>query len=163
LKRTTSTWALALMLPALATAQGPDNENPDRFSFRIGAQAFTTLTTRLRLDSETLGMGTEIELEDAANLEEHIQVVRLDGTYNFNRRHHADFAYYDIDREGGRSTTQDISFGDVFFPDQFTEKWRVTGGLEWFDVEAGDENFKGLIDLDFDSFIGYFRGSLGQR
>ena len=262
------TIALALLVPAVTAAQGPDNENPDRFSFRIGAQAFTTVTTTLRLDSETLGRGTEITLEDDVNLEDSTQAVRLDGTYNFNRRHHAQFAYYDIDRKGGRATTRDIDFGDVFFPAgtevksvfqqeiiklsygynflirekgklgasiglhtmkfttglvgpnnveeasadaplpviglrghyQFAEKWRLVGGLEWFDVqvgdvqgtftdfilsvehdtfdrfgfgvginkfglnvEASDTNLRGIIDLDFDSFVLYFRGSLGQR
>jgi len=175
------------------------------------------------LDSETLGVGTEIELEEDGNLEESIQVARVDGTYNFNRRHHAAFSFYDIDRDGFRTTARDISYGDVFFPAgtqmrtvfqqeifklsygynfvirergklgasigahtikfttglagpdnaqeadadaplpvvglrghyQFAEKWRVTGGFEWFDIQAGDlqGTFTDLIiSVEHDTF-----------
>jgi hypothetical protein len=261
---------LLLFAPVVASAQGDDNRNPDRFQFRVGTQIFSSFTSVFRLDSETLGLGTEIGLEDDVGLEERIQVLRLDGTYNFNRRHNVALSFYDIERTGTRLTARDIQFGDEFFPagtpvvssfDQqilklsygynflvrergvlggsfglhnmrfgtglqaadaslgedasadaplpvfglrghyrFAERWRLVGSIEWFDVqvgdvqgtfedfivsvehdtfdrfgfgfglnnfgldvEAGDEDLKGIIDLSFDSVVVYVRGSWGAR
>jgi hypothetical protein len=108
---------LALLLPGLAVAQGARNDLlPGKFDFRIGAQAFTKASTTLRIDSETLGLGTEIELEDATNLDEEFTVGRLDGRYRFTDRHSVAFSYYDIERIGTRILDMDIDWGGVNFP-----------------------------------------------
>ncbi len=62
---------LAVLMPGLVVAQAPRSDLlPGKFDFRIGAQAFTTTSTTIRIDSATLGLGTEFTLEDATNLEE---------------------------------------------------------------------------------------------
>jgi len=108
---------LALLVPGLAVAQGPQNDLlPGKFDFRIGAQAFTTASTTIRIDSQTLGLGTEFNLEDATNLEEEVTVGRLDGRYRFTDHHSVAFSYYNIERTGSRILDIDIDWDGVTFP-----------------------------------------------
>ena len=108
---------LALLAPGLTVAQVPESELLDgKFSFRIGGQAFTRFKTTLRVDSETLGRGTEFSLENDTNLEETITVGRLDAGYRFTDRHSMAFSYYDIDRRGSRDLSRDIEWNGEIFP-----------------------------------------------
>jgi hypothetical protein len=108
---------LALLVPGLALAQAPESELLNgKFNFRIGGQAFTQLRTTIRIDSETLGRGTEVTLEDDTALEESITVLRLDGNYRFTDRHSMTFSYYDIDRTGSRTIDREIEWGEEVFP-----------------------------------------------
>lgn len=259
---------LACALPSAAAAQAPSSE-PPRFEYRIGAQAFSSFDSVLRLDSATRGLGTELHLEEDVNLEERINVARADGTYHFNERHHVAFAAYNVDRTGTRRIVRDIRFGDEAFAIDtsvitaleerivkvsygysplvrprgklgptfglhvtqlaagiavasepqladakttaplpvlgvrgnwwFASRWRLVGGYEWFDVqvgdaqgvfsdftvsvehdtfdrfgfgaginnlgldvESGDDDFRGAIDLSFRSLVLYFKGTLGE-
>ncbi len=262
--------SLVLLAPGLTVAQAPQRELLDgKFEFRIGAQAFTQVSTTIRIDSATFGLGTEFTLEDATNLEENVTVARLDGQYRFTDRHSLTFSYYDIERIGVRTLDIDIDWDGMIFPFgtkvesvfeekileasygytffirpnaymtataglhlisfdmglravdgsrersnssdaplpvfglrgqyRFTDKWRFVGSLELFSIEAGDydgtftdlllavehdtwdrfgfgfglnsfeldlssgdENFKGILDIRFDSFIVYFNGRIGR-
>ena len=108
---------LALLAPGLTVAQAPESELLDeKFSFRIGGQAFTRFRTTLRVDSETLGRGTEFSLEDDTNLDETITVARLDARYRFTDRHSMAFSYYDIDRRGSRDLFREIEWNGEVFP-----------------------------------------------
>jgi opacity protein-like surface antigen len=120
---------LAVLMPGLAVAQAPQSDPLNgKFSFRIGAQAFTKASTTIRIDSATLGIGTEFNLEDATNLEEDVTVGRLDGLYRFTDRHSVAFSYYNIERTGSRTLNIDIDWNGVTFPigigveSQFNEK-----------------------------------------
>ncbi len=107
----------ALLVPDLVVAQAPESELLDgNFYFRIGGQAFTRLRTTIRVDSETLGQGTELTLEDDANLEERITVGRLDAGYRFTHRHSMAFSYYDIKRNGSRIIDKEIKWDEEIFP-----------------------------------------------
>jgi hypothetical protein len=257
-----------LLTPLMAAAQ--DDLAVPRFAFRIGGQAFTGFTSKLRLDSETLGRGTEINLEDDAGLEERISVGRADGVLNFNARHHLLVSLYNIERTGTRAISEEIHFRDkvfainttvstVFSQDivkvgygfnvlhrprailgpsfgfhvmnlgagmhrseepltedtdttaplpvfgargeyLFADRWRLQGSLDWFDVqtgdaqgvfrdfvvtvehdtfdrfgfgfglnnldfdlESGDADFKGTVELAFNSFLFYFKGGFGEN
>ncbi len=109
--------ALVLLAPGIALAQAPTSELLDgKFSFRIGGQAFTRFETTVRIDSATLGQGTEITLEDETNLEETINIGRLDGLYRFTDRHSMGFSYYDIDRTGSRTIDREITWDGEVFP-----------------------------------------------
>lgn len=261
--------AAVVILPGIAHAQAPPDRALARFEYRIGGQVFSRFDSILRLDSATLGTGTQIRLEDDVNLDERITIARADGLYRFNERHHAAFSAYDINRTGTRRIERDIRFGrEVFTIDtfvasaieqrvakisygytamlrprgrvgptfglhvmefsagmalagepqlddasttaplpmlgvrgeyRFAPRWRLQGALEWFDVEAGDargvfsdfivsvehetfehfgfgagvnvfgldiesgdDNFRGAIDLSFSSFVVYFTGDLGR-
>ncbi|HEX6998593.1 MAG TPA: hypothetical protein VF322_10640 [Gammaproteobacteria bacterium] len=258
--------ALAIVMMSPAAAQ-PDAA---RFELRLGGQKFTSFTTAVRLDSVTRGIGTQIRLETDVNLEQRVSAARIEGIYNFGRRHHIGFATYDIDRTGTRRVERSIRFRDETFTlgttvsaalDQdvakiayrydalsrrratlgpsfglhvmrfevglsaaafsteydakvtaplpvvgvrggwrFAERWRLLGSFEWFDievsdidgrftdatitvehdtferfgfglgfngsdldVESGDEDFLGIIDLSFSSAIVYFRGTFGRK
>ncbi len=264
-------WFVVLVLataPSLTVSQTLESELLDgKFYFRIGGQAFTHYSTTLRVDSETLGRGTQLTLESDTNLEETINVARLDGGYRFTDRHSMAFSYYDIDRTGSRIIDLDIKWAEEIFPDgikvesrfrerilklsyaytflirpkgimaasaglhtmrfdaglqaldlsrrersttadaplpvfgirgqyRFADKWRLVGQMEWFDVKtgdldgtfsdalltvehdtwdrfgfgfginsfglnvsSGDEDLKGIIDIQFDSFVVYFKGN----
>ena len=82
-QRTVALYSIALsilMLPCIGRAQGAEAGFGDgRFEFRIGGQAFTSYETRLRLDSERLGLGTEIRLEDELFVEDSLSIARLSG------------------------------------------------------------------------------------
>lgn len=109
--------AIGLLTCSPALAQGPDPSRfDDRLEIRVGGQVFSTFTTRVRIDSETLGLGTEIDLEEELDVEERISVARLDALLRFNRRHGLSMSLYDISREGARTTTRDINYGDAVFP-----------------------------------------------
>ena len=120
---------VVLLAPDPTIAQAPRSELlQGKFDFRIGAQAFTTANTTIRIDSETLGLGTEFNLEDGTNLEEEVTVGRLDGKYRFTDRHSVGFSYYNIERTGSRTLDIDIDWDGVTFPigiaveSQFNEK-----------------------------------------
>lgn len=124
------------MLPRAVAAQssGPSESSPSseaargpsRFELRLGVQAFSTFTSRIRLDSEASGRGTELRLEDDLNLEERIDVARADAVYNFNERHYVWLATYDIDRTGTRQIDRVVRFGD----DTFNIAANVSAALE---------------------------------
>lgn len=259
---------LALTAPSLALSQTPESDLLDgKFYFRVGGQAFTQYSTTLRVDSETLGRGTELNFERHAGLKEDISVARFDGGYRFTERHSMAFSYFDIDRTGSRTIDLDVKWADLIFPDgitvesrfrerilklsyaytflvrpkiimaasaglhtmrfdaglkaldlsraersttadaplpvfgirgqyRFADKWRFVGQMEWFDVKtgdfsgtfsdallsvehdtwdrfgfgfginsfgldvrSGDEDLKGILDIQFDSFLVYFKGN----
>lgn len=262
------TVAALWILPFAAAAQTAPE--PDRFEYRVGAQAFSSFDSAIRLDSRTRGAGTEIRLEQDVNLEERVDVVRADAVYNFNSRHYVWFAAYDVERTGMRDVARELRFGDetftvaatvsasleeriakvsygfnavrrpraTFGPSfglhimrleaglgiagtplvqeasttaplpvigvrgdrRLSERWRLQGALQWFDVqvgdvdglfsdfivtvehdtfdrfgfgfginnntldiESGDDDFRGRIDLSFRSAVVYFKGSVGRR
>ncbi len=159
---------LALLLPGLAVAQAPQSDPLNgKFDFRIGAQAFTTASTTLRIDSETLGLGTEFTLEDATNLEEEVTVGRLDGQYRFTDRHSVGFSYYNIERTGSRTLDIDIDWDGVTFPigiaveSQFNEKIvDVSYGYTFFvRLNATLAATAGLHVISFDTSLRALDGS----
>jgi hypothetical protein len=114
--RPTKTIAIFCVLCASAAQAQTEGFEDARVEVRIGSQTFTKLSTRLRLDSETLGIGTELELEDDLAVEDNTGVARLDGVLRFGRRHAFTMSYYDITREGTRSISETIQIGDSVFP-----------------------------------------------
>jgi hypothetical protein len=113
--RTLVTTIIVLTAPVVAAQEAVDDQDQERFSFRIGAQLFTDFSTRLRVDSATLGRGTELVLEDDLSVENSLQIARLDGVYHFNQRHAIAASLYDIQRTGTRTISEDINFGDETF------------------------------------------------
>ena len=106
---------IVLAAPVVAAQEAVDDLDQERFTFRVGAQLFTNFTTRLRVDSATLGLGTELVVEDDLSVEDSLQVGRLDGAYHFNQRHSIAASFYDIQRTGTSVLSRDISFGDENF------------------------------------------------
>jgi len=104
---------LALMAYASSALAAGEASN-DRFSISLGA-FITDRDTDTRLDSETLGRGTDIDFEDALGLDASGTFARLDGYYRFNRRHRFDFAVFDLSRDASATIDEQIQFGDEIF------------------------------------------------
>jgi hypothetical protein len=107
----------SLVLPTLAFGQGANSELTNgRFNFRVGGQIFSSFTSRVRVDSEILGPGTEFEFENVTDLEESISIGRFDGDIRFNDRHRIALSYYDIIRSGGKSLQTEIDWEGEVYP-----------------------------------------------
>lgn len=115
---------MALMLlaalslaPATAAAQSESGrQDDDRFSFRLGVQAFSAFSTSVRIDDLGLQLGTEIELENVTDLERHVAVGRLDLGLAFGRRHGFALSYYDIRRTGRKNLEIEVDWEGETYP-----------------------------------------------
>jgi hypothetical protein len=89
---------------------------PDSARGGIALGVFITdRDTEARLNSETLGLGTLIDLEDDLGLDSSGTVARLDGYYRFQPRHRIDFAVFDLSRDASATIDEVIQFGDEIF------------------------------------------------
>ncbi len=105
--------ALCLILcPSLLAAE---NRDEDLLNLELGVflEAFET---RVRLDSETLGTGTEINFEDDLGLGKDQNNFRLDGTFRLARKHRLEFGYTSWSRRNDRVIDEEIQFGDETYP-----------------------------------------------
>ncbi len=102
---------LLLLAPAGALAQ---SDPGDRFSVSLGA-FITNRDTDTRLDSDTLGTGTEIDFEEDIGLDRSDSVFRVDGHYRFRQKHRANFSVFDLSRDSSAAVQRDIQYGDRVF------------------------------------------------
>jgi len=102
----------SVLLPTILLA---DSRNDHRFRFEIGAflQAFETT---LRLDSETLGTGTEIDLERELGVQKDQDNFRVDGAFRMARKHRIEFGYVSWNRNRTRVIDEELQFGDEIYP-----------------------------------------------
>jgi len=107
---------LVLTVQSVGAQETTLSGNEDRFSYRIGAQLFSDFSSALRMDSEILGRGTNIVLEEDLSMENSLQILRLDGGYRFNERHGLNASIYEIKRSGGSTLSKEFQFGDEVFP-----------------------------------------------
>jgi len=105
------TVALLFLAPAYCFAQSSID---DRFSVSLGAFV-TDRDTDTRLDSNTLGPGTEIDFEEDLGLDSSDSVFRLDGHFRFNEKHRVNFAVFDLSRDSSKAIQRDIQYGDEIF------------------------------------------------
>lgn len=98
-------------------APAADGEGPQwpTVGVNLGAALLASFGTTLRLDSETLGRGTEVDFEDLG-LDSSVQTFRADAYWNISRRHRIDLSWFRIDRSAGRTLTEDIQWGDHVLP-----------------------------------------------
>ena len=89
----------------------------EKGSLQIGG-FINTMDSELRLDSDTLGRGTTLNLEDGLGLDSDETTYRIDALYRFSssRRHQIEAHYYNTDREGSRLLSETVQIGDVVFP-----------------------------------------------
>jgi hypothetical protein len=87
-----------------------------RFGLSIGAQLIADMNTTLRVDSSTLGVGTEVDLESDFDVDDSLFLGRIDADWRFAKRHALDFSIFDLQRQGTRVIDRDIQIGDVVFP-----------------------------------------------
>lgn len=85
-----------------------------RAELSVGAY-LVTFGSDLRVDSNDLGIGTDLNLEDELDLEDELVAFRVDGYSRFFNRHRLQLGYYDLSRDGERTLDQQIEFGDEVF------------------------------------------------
>lgn len=86
----------------------------DHFNIR-GGVLFAEHGTVARVDSETLGLGTLVDLENDLGLEATTRNVRFDGTLRLGRRHQLRAGYIRLDRGGSVQLQRQIQWGDEVF------------------------------------------------
>lgn len=85
-----------------------------RFGVRLGS-FITDRNTATRLDSDALGPGTDLDLEDDLGLETSQTVFRVDAYVRLGERHRLDFSYFDLSRDASKTIVRQIQFGDEVF------------------------------------------------
>ena len=107
-----------LALPALARVDDAEYERrrgvDDRFRISVGP-LFTTFDSDIRLDSEELGDGTAINLEDDLNLDDDVDDILVSGHWRFKRKHRFDFGWIRFTRDSLVELEEEIQFGDTVF------------------------------------------------
>ena len=106
---------LVLCIGLLPSAVLADSRDDDRFRIELGTflQAFETT---LRLDSETLGRGTEIDLERDLGLMKDQNNFRLDGAFRIGRKHRIEFGYISWNRANSHVIDEEIRWGEEIYP-----------------------------------------------
>ncbi len=84
------------------------------FNLKFGSY-FPSLETTLRIDSETLGRGTEINLEDILQLDTSPIVIRGDADIRVLPWLSLDLGFYSINRSKTTVIDRDIQIGDTIF------------------------------------------------
>ncbi len=106
---------IALCLVLCPSFVAADNRDEDRFSIELGIflEAFETTA---RLDSETLGQGTEIDFEDDLGLNMDQNNFRMDGAVRLARKQRIEFGYTSSSRDSNWVIDTEIQFGDEIYP-----------------------------------------------
>jgi len=90
---------------------------PGQEVFRLRGGAFlTAFDTNLRVDSKTLGEGTEIGLEDDLNFDDSTITYNINAYVRIANRHRIAGGYYVFDRDSSATLNTQIQVGDEIFP-----------------------------------------------
>jgi hypothetical protein len=108
---------MLVLSPGLALAQAETSLPWEKFSIAVGGFV-TESDTTLQVNSESLGVGAVVDLENALGVQQDFQTYRIDATYSFGetRRHEIELHYFDSRRSGDRMLEEDLQIGDVVFP-----------------------------------------------
>lgn len=116
---------------------------------RAGAALLTEFDSRVRLDSDLLGRGTEIDLEDEFGLRGETNIARGDLWWRIDddRRHRVELSVFDIRRSGTRQIQREIQFGDEVFAINSTVE-------AFFDTTVIKGNYRYNFYVDDDLEVG---------
>jgi hypothetical protein len=113
------------------------DDPPSRYlypSYHVGAGAFASFfNTDVRLDSDTFGSGTPINLEDDLGFDTKKFDFRAAGYVRLGRRHRIDFGYFGLSRRSDALLSEEIRFGNGLF----SADTEVTANFETRFVGAG--------------------------
>lgn len=101
-----------------STAAAEGGDQPwEKGSLSIGG-FITSSSTEIQVNSDTLGAGAVVDLENLLGVGSDKSTWRVDGFYRLgsSRRHQIDVHYYNSRRSGSRVLDQDIQVGDQIFP-----------------------------------------------
>ena len=102
----------AVCMPAHAQSD-PWGDSP--FTLQLGAFQADADTT-VRLDSLTLGRGTQLNLESALGVSDSKTLPEFSFLWRINPRHGIEGSYVTLNRSGSRTLSGTIQFGDAVFP-----------------------------------------------
>ena len=86
----------------------------DKFNIQLGG--FTSRSSsEITLNNTNTGVGVAIDLENTLNVQSKFDTVRLDTLYRWGQtdRHQIEFHYFESNREGVRTLSQDITIGNI--------------------------------------------------
>jgi hypothetical protein len=99
---------------ALAAEAGTDTLPWKTWEFALGGYLMT-YDSSLRVDSDALGRGTEIDMEDDLGFDKNLDTFRFDANWRFLPRHRASFSVYRYSRDATRTINRTIQYGDQVF------------------------------------------------
>ncbi|HYJ19107.1 MAG TPA: hypothetical protein VEW72_08035 [Burkholderiales bacterium] len=101
--------------PVLAEDVIPDNPAlKDKFFIGIGGY-LPTSSTDVRLDSATLGVGANLNMEDTLGLDERKLTPEFLARWRFTERWRMEMEYFQLDRSGTRTLSGAIQIGDKVY------------------------------------------------
>ena len=109
--------ALVLLWAGAAAAQSDYSGPWEKASLQLGGFVGTT-NSEFQLNSETLGAGAVVDLENGLGMDADYSSFRIDALYRTgkSRRHQWELHYYRSDRDGERVLDQTYQIGDTVFP-----------------------------------------------
>lgn len=131
----------AILLPAPAAAQRPDP------SVEIHLEYFRpSFDSSVRLDSEELGIGTNLDLEGDLAMEKDTGALRANLLFRPGRRARINLDYHAFDRSGSAVVGRQVRFGGTTFRadaqlDSTLESRFVAGGFGYALVAQPDAEF----------------------
>lgn len=108
---------VGLLFPLSSAMAAGNGDSPwEKYSVSLGG-FLTTLDSSIRVGSDSLGAGIEVDLESGLGLESSTTVFRLDtlGRFGNNQRHRVDFSYFYYNRNATKAIQQDIEYNDIIF------------------------------------------------
>jgi len=108
-------WLMLINISVVYAEKSTDNlwQN-DRMNLNLGG-FLTARGTDIRIDSKSLGQGTQINAEDDLGLDKNTNVFRADFYFRFNQHHRLDTSYYDLTRTSFHPINKTIQYGDEIF------------------------------------------------
>ena len=113
IKATLLTFGLIFNYPL--SAQAGINYSDEKYLVQLGFFR-PAINTTIRVNSESLGIGDQIDFEDDLGYKKYQDAYRLDGYWRIKPRHRLQFSYFDYDRSAVAITNSEIQIGDTIFP-----------------------------------------------
>jgi hypothetical protein len=105
---------LALPLASIgsaATVVDTSTLPSERFNIRLGGFFVQDIDSQLRIDAKTpsgVQRGTDIDLGKNLNIEDSVQVFRVDFSAYLAKRHRLDFSWFNMNLEGRTVLLEDV-------------------------------------------------------
>lgn len=107
--------AFLVLAPASSRAEEWIKHGKETFTFGLGA-FLPAFNTRLRVDNQTAGAGSSIDLEDDLGLNEDESVFWVGGTWRFADRHRFGVSYFSFNRNASATALRELEIGDEIYP-----------------------------------------------
>ncbi len=108
--------------PAAPAAAAPNLAAPaqdfghDKFTVRLGAFLLSNINTKLRLSNSSGQGGDLVDFTNTLGGDDSLNVLRLDGEWQFAAKHKVQLSFFDIDQSASRVLNTSIMWGDQVYP-----------------------------------------------